>query len=183
MFLMTPIKQVIVFKKSIIQIQRSFNLQLFDILYILVFMPISLIHVCNMAIVESIAYLLHVSPHVPTGFSTQSKIYIAMKHLDWFFSRHTTNFAAGSTSNGCYAGSALDRGSYCGQPNGLALSKHHGSVFYLTASSSMFLLFFIFCYFFLCSCEFSVNTMSLLFLYTYHCLLFQPTFHSVYVCK
>lgn len=39
-----------ILKKSIIQIQRSFNLQLFDNLYILGFMPISLIHV------ESIAY-------------------------------------------------------------------------------------------------------------------------------
>lgn len=119
-----------IFKKSIIQIQRSFNLQLFHILYILGFMPISSIHVCNMAIVESKAYLLHVPSHVLVEFSTQSKnIYIAMKQLDWFFSRHTTNFAAGSTSKRCYAGSALDRGSYCGQPNGLALSNHHGSVF------------------------------------------------------
>lgn len=134
-------KCVCTINKSIIQIQRSFNLQLFDILYILVSCRFPRFTFatwqCRIYCVPSPCL-----PHVPRiPFVKNIRRYETVELI--FFTSYN-EFCSRQHFQGMLLWKRTWWGSYCGQPNGLALSKHHGSVLYLTASSSMFLLFFTF---------------------------------------
>lgn len=106
----------------------------------------------------------HFAGHNPN--STKFQLANSTKRLDRFFSRHTTNFAAGSAGPKVSSWSRTWwGGSYCGQPNGLALSED-------CTHEIQVLRFWFFNFFLLSFALFfvAVNTMSLLGIQTTICV-------------
>lgn len=113
--------------ECIIQIQRSFNLQKFYILHIWFYLSISLFTCVSV-------------------FHIYLKLFITIKHLNWFFSRHTTNLQQAAFPRvSCWKRTWW--GSYCGQRNGLALTKFHETSFFtmhIARTSTSWIHFFLF---------------------------------------
>lgn len=119
---------------GIIQIQRSFNLQLFHSFYIF-------------------------------SASARKYMYVTMKRLNRFFSRHTTNFAAGSASKDVALVAHL-MGFLLWPTEWSSFDEVARDPLFVVFSTFFFVAFFFSLFVYFC---FAVNTMSLLRIQTTFC--------------